>query len=127
MPYDRSKYPPDWEQIVARIKERDGHKCKVCGVANYAIGYWEGEQFVEVSESDVDAKWYDGHKIIKIVLTCAHLNDSDPMNVDDDNLAMLCNRHHNRLDAPMRAKHAAETRRRKKAKLQMSLEVNDGQ
>ena len=36
MPFDRKRYPSDWEAIRARILERDGHKCKFCGVPNHA-------------------------------------------------------------------------------------------
>lgn len=55
------------------------------------------------------------HKLILIVLTVAHLHDPDPMNCAEDNLAALCQACHNRLDAPMRAAHAAQTRRARKA------------
>lgn len=41
-------------------------------------------------------------RIVRIVLTVAHL-DHQPENVGDDNLAALCQRCHNRYDAKMRA------------------------
>lgn len=56
-----------------------------------------------------------------VTLTVAHYPDPDPMNVADENLHALCNSCHNKADAPMRAMHAAETRRLKKAALQPSL------
>lgn len=37
MPIDYKKYHPDWKQIAAAIREREGHKCKFCGIPNYAI------------------------------------------------------------------------------------------
>lgn len=53
-----------------------------------------------------------GRKIIKIVLTVAHVHDHNPENCDDENLAHLCQRCHNRHDATMRIdgrkKRAAE-------------------
>lgn len=36
-------------------------------------------------------------------------------NCDETNLASLCQRCHNRLDAPMRAENARQTRRQRKA------------
>jgi len=44
-----------------------------------------------------------------------YLHDPDPANCADDNLAALCQRCHNRHDAPMRRKNAAQTRRNRKA------------
>lgn len=117
MPCDMKKYPPEWKQIRAAVLDRACDTCEICGVANYAIGYRNkyGE-FVEVEpeQAEVDAL-VDGEKRIKIVLTIAHMDDPDPMNCNPDNLKALCQRCHNRLDAPMRAKNAAKTRLAKKA------------
>lgn len=121
MPMDRAKYPDNWEEIRQRILERDGNHCKWCGVANGAIGYrsLDGE-FVKVANSadevgmDADALALDGFNLIRIVLTVAHWPDPDPMNCADENLQALCQRCHNRVDAPMRRKHAAETRRHRR-------------
>jgi tRNA(Ile)-lysidine synthase TilS/MesJ len=52
-------------------------------------------------------------KKIKIVLTIAHI-DHDTTNNADDNLAALCQRCHNRHDAPHRTVNAARTRERKR-------------
>ena len=41
-------------------------------------------------------------RIVKIILTVAHL-DHSPENCTDENLKALCQRCHNRYDAPMRA------------------------
>lgn len=41
-------------------------------------------------------------RIVKIILTVAHL-DHRPENCTDENLKALCQRCHNRYDAPMRA------------------------
>ena len=38
MPINYKKYPPNWRtEIVPRIKARDGHQCKFCGIENYTI------------------------------------------------------------------------------------------
>lgn len=120
-PENRGKYPKDWPQIRARILERAGHKCERCNVPNKAIGYRLPDgYFRQLADcranagDEVDAAHFDGLKVVEIVLTIAHVNDPDPANCADDNLEALCQRCHNLLDAPMRAKNAAQTRRAKK-------------
>lgn len=94
MPHDRSKYPANWSEISKRIRfERAGSRCEWCGAANHQPHPVTGGL---------------------VTLTVAHWPDADPMNVAEDNLHALCNSCHNRVDAPMRVRHAAETRRRKK-------------
>ena len=92
MPFDRSKYPANWSEIRARILERANHQCERCGRRNHstAIGKLHN---------------------IKIVLTIAHIENPDPMDVRDENLQALCQRCHQKLDGPLHALHAAETRR----------------
>ena len=53
----------------------------------------------------------DMPKIIRIVLTVAHVHDPDPANCADDNLAHWCQRCHNRHDQPMRLINAARSRK----------------
>jgi len=113
-PENKDRYPDDWKEIRAKILERANHCCEFCGVKNYAVGYWEGEKFVEYKdpesfEADV-AALVDGKNVIKIVLTIAHL-DHTPENCNPANLKAICQRCHNRYDAPMRA--AGRVTRRK--------------
>lgn len=128
MPMDRSKYPDDWEAISARIREREGNRCKWCGVANGAIGYrlLNGE-FVKIANSadevglEADALALDGYNVIRIILTVAHLGVSKPdgtpgdkhdkLDVRDENLAALCQKCHLNYDRDDHIRHAAETRR----------------
>ena len=96
MPADMSKYPANWQAIRARILKRAGGndwvgsdprfgaRCEWCNAEN-----WKPHP---VTES-------------KVVLTIAHLDDPDPMNVADGNLAALCQKCHNKYDAPMRAQN----------------------
>jgi hypothetical protein len=133
MPTDMRRYPADWKQIRASILERDGHRCKECGVPNHTAGYrdpngafWSNEAIDELGGvptdfDDEQRPW----RPVRIVLTIAHLYDPDPMNCEPGNLAALCQRCHNRRDAPMRARHAAETRRRKREQAtgQQSMEL----
>lgn len=50
MPFDPKRYPPDWRAISRRIRERDGHRCKWCGLRNYSVGHRDTEgRFVHLS------------------------------------------------------------------------------
>ena len=116
MPINYNDYPPNWKtEIRPRILERDGNCCKFCGVENNAMGIrLENGHFLPLSPMEQEAAELDGLKVIKIVLTIAHLNDPNPMNCDDDNLAALCQKCHNKHDAPMRRVNAKATIEAKK-------------
>ena len=131
MPMDRLRYPDDWEEISARIRERDGNRCKWCGVFNGAIGYRLAKgEFVQIAQSAAEVGWeadalvLDGVKVIRIILTVAHLgaphadgtpgDKHDKLDVRDENLAALCQRCHLRYDLKDHLRNAAETRRRKR-------------
>ena len=84
-PENRARYPKDWKAIVAQVRERSGDKCEGspafpdCRVANGAVGYREGGRWVQLGESAdeaglaSDVAMLDGHKVVRIVLTTAHL------------------------------------------------------
>ena len=119
---NRALYPPDWKAISKRIRfERAGNKCEWCGVANYAYGArdkngeWHNESSIHLMNSDNGRELFGDEfpDMIKIVLTVAHHPDPDPMNCAEDNLHALCQKCHNKLDAPMRAKNAKRTRANK--------------
>lgn len=112
---------------------RIGACCEWCGLMNYSVGYRFDGEFItylnEYAEGTEDIPWASykaardfaddlngfspdsGDKYIVIVLTIAHLDDPDPMNCADDNLAALCQKCHNDYDNPMRKRNAANTRR----------------
>lgn len=90
-PMQRHLYPPNWEEIATAVKEAAGWRCQTCGRQCRR----PGEPF-------------DSHRR---TLTVAHWPDPDPMNCSRDNLLALCPACHNRLDAPIRRQHAAQTRR----------------
>ena len=77
---ERERYPADWPAISRRIRERESNACKWCGATN-------GEPHPVTGS--------------RVVLTVAHL-DHQPENCADDNLAALCQKCHNRYDAPHR-------------------------
>ncbi len=103
MPFIRSNYPPNWDEISALIRQRAGNKCEFCGAENH--------QKHPITRSQV-------------VLTVAHL-DHNPANCQPENLRALCQRCHLTYDAQEHAKHARATRRRKViAGGQMELDFN---
>lgn len=111
-PSERSRYPADWKAISRRIRERDGNCCKWCGAPNG-----------EFIERRPDGSWFlhshtavcmgEACDSVLVVLTVAHL-DHTPENCADENLAALCQRCHNRYDAPMR-RAGIKTRARERA------------
>jgi 5-methylcytosine-specific restriction endonuclease McrA len=112
-PENRKLYPRDWKEIRAEVLEHAGNKCEKCGVPNH-----------EWIERYSDGKWSralgcgEAVESVYIILTIAHLDHAPTNNGvsgNRPNLAALCQRCHNRHDHKTRMKHAAETRRNKKA------------
>lgn len=133
MPVDKNRYPADWKEIADRIRQRDGNKCKWCGVPNGVIGYrdeagafWIMYQSKEEIDHQADALAEDGLKLITIVLTVAHLgvarpdgtpgDKHDKMDCREENLAALCQKCHLNYDRDEHTLNAAKTRRQKKIK-----------
>lgn len=125
-PERKKLYPPNWREISIHIRERDGNRCKVCGVPNgvYIIrSTVDPERWCMDDPVTSGCLTFDGHlykwseapdeyllgdKLIKVVLTVAHLNH-DETDCRDENLAALCQLHHLRLDARSHADHAKQT------------------
>jgi 5-methylcytosine-specific restriction endonuclease McrA len=76
MPCDYSQYPKDWARIVADRKKEVGNCCELCGVRNGGL-HWKTAS--------------------KVVLTMHHI-DHDKKNNSRQNLILLCQRCHLRLD-----------------------------
>lgn len=109
-PENKHLYPKNWKQIRQSILERANNKCEFCGVENYAEGYRDEEGKFVISEGmQQEADALDGYKIIKIVLTIAHL-DHNPQNCNPENLRALCQKCHLNYDL----EHHKETRRNNK-------------
>jgi hypothetical protein len=105
-PENRGKYPKDWPAIRARILNRAGNKCEWCGVENHAEGVRDAKgRFCPMTVGEADAASMDGEKVVRIILTIAHVHNPDPADCRDENLAALCQRCHNRHDAPMRLRN----------------------
>jgi hypothetical protein len=121
-PENRHRYPADWKQVRERILKRANWRCEHpgCRARHGVTGYWLDARWVDLPASlwAAGAKvgdriaCADGGKIkiIKIVLTIAHL-DHQPENCADDNLRAWCQRHHLAYDAKHHVITAAATRR----------------
>jgi 5-methylcytosine-specific restriction endonuclease McrA len=128
MGMNRELYPKNWKEISLRIRERDGQKCKFCGVGNkdyiHRTPDKPGDFVVVATQEEMDKTPFyaweaiDGYaildlKVIQVVLTVAHL-DHDSTNNADSNLAALCQRCHLRLDTDQHKANSAKTRHLKK-------------
>jgi hypothetical protein len=121
-PENKARYPADWQQVRQRILLRANFQCEHpgCRAMHGTIGYWYDGAFRALH----DKLWHAGYrpgdvlryaeggavyelKVIRIVLTIAHL-DHQPENCSDDNLRAWCQRHHLAYDA----KHHQVTRYR---------------
>ena len=96
-PEMRARYPKDWKlrsRFVRFVRAKG--RCEWCG-----------------------AKHGEPHPITggKVVLTTAHVHDHRPEAASLLNLAALCQRCHNRHDAPMRRAGIRERRNEKQARL----------
>jgi hypothetical protein len=137
MPVDMKRYPKDWNAISRRIKEREGWKCKFCGVRHGAWGWREANgDFVEAKIGPLKDAGFDrppftiacsdgrSRKIVEIILTVAHLGEAkvdgspgdkhDKFDCRDENLAALCQRCHLRYDIAEHVENASKTRARKR-------------
>jgi hypothetical protein len=117
-PENRLRYPKDWPSISQDVRQRAGNRCEECGVENHRLGgrspdgrFWPAHPAGESSlglmwprpgEHSWCSGWPDQLKIIRIVLTVAHL-DHQPENCAPKNLKALCQRCHLRLDAKSKA------------------------
>ena len=124
-PENRDRYPAEWKEISDRVREEAGQRCEWCAAENGALiargkgadtGTYmmhDGRTFSTETGDFLGLSWlleYDVDRFTKIVLTVAHL-DHQPENCTRDNLVALCQRCHNRYDAPMRRRGIAERQR----------------
>ncbi len=106
-------YPNNWEDIRAERLAKAGNSCERCGNMNGApLKPRKGRHYPRGADGPV------------VVLTIAHL-DHDPTNNSPDNLRALCQKCHNRHDAPHRAQSRSETRRQRIAQTQAAIDLPD--
>lgn len=129
-PENRARYPKDWKLVRERILKRANYQCEHpgCRARHGVTGYWHNGKFSPMNE----ALWQAGVKvgdrvacadgstikIIKIVLTIAHL-DHTPENCADDNLRAWCQRHHLAYDLDHHRATAQATRRARAGTLEL--------
>lgn len=104
-PENKARYPKDWPSISRRIRTmRAQNRCECVGECG------------DDHHGRCTALNANPHPITKshVVLTVAHL-DHQPENCDDDNLKAMCQRCHNKYDAPMRRRGIEERARAKRA------------
>lgn len=120
---NQARYPKDWPDISRRIRDRAGQKCENCDVPNYEyggrdpLGGWHkslprGEKLLRLDwPQPGEMAWCEGWpeklRIVRIILTVAHLNHT-PEDCREENLKAWCQRCHNRYDAAERRKGTAE-------------------
>lgn len=131
-PENRARYPADWPDIRERILDRAGRRCEWVGCTAHhrELGYWYRDTWVRLPRALRDAgvdgpctiAAVDGPlKIIRIILTIAHL-DHTPENCTDDNLRAWCQRHHLAYDAEHHATTRARTRHANANTVELPLE-----
>lgn len=129
-PENVDRYPLDWPEIRERILARARHRCEWpgCGAPNGAVGFWLADRFVVVARSRdlLDPRLAmglesRGHKLIRLVLTIAHL-DHTPENCAPENLSAWCQRHHLRYDLDHHRTTAYMTRHARAETLELFAE-----
>lgn len=100
-PENRDRYPADWKQISAAIKERSGGQCECLGECG------RGTHTGRCPNRHGQPAYGTGSKV---VLTTAHL-DHQPENCDPANLRAMCQGCHLHYDKD----HHRQTRARRKA------------
>lgn len=106
-PENKHRYPSNWKEIRAQILERAAHRCEFCGVENHVFIQRHGKGMHDYTVLDclqAEVASMDGEKVVKVVLTIAHL-DHTPENCHPANLKALCQQCHNRYDMPHRVKN----------------------
>lgn len=119
-PEEAVRYPDDWRQISAEVKERAGNCCETCAAPNGEEVWRRNKSLVWLPlaafENDEPGP---GWKRVKVVLTVAHL-DHHPENCSPENLRAWCQRCHLAWDAKHHAANAALTRSKRRLQGQMS-------
>lgn len=113
------RYPANWPEISAAIRERAWNMCEACGVENHRLGCRDDDgtflPALPTGDDGLRLTWpkpgdyaacQKGERriwgrIIRIVLTVAHLNHQ-PEDCRPENLRCWCQRCHNRYDAAER-------------------------
>ena len=128
MPFDRSKYPANWEAIRTRILGRadgccecsgqcgdvhDGGRCNVPNSATIQRDPKRPAQWVKHHGCSLCLGGDPECRSVRVVLTCAHL-DHDKGD-DESRIIAACQRCHFLIDKAQHIENARKTRMRRKA------------
>ena len=118
MPCNYKEYPENWKWLTKQLRESVGDKCELCYAPNgETVARLTGEYLHPWDLlSECDPCGIDFKKT-KIILTVHHI-DSDKKNNVRQNLIVLCQRCHLRLDLN---KHMRKRKESKKNKQQVEL------
>jgi hypothetical protein len=109
MPSDARRYPQGWEVFSQSIRqERAQSRCECQGECGLHRTHPGPRRCEEVNYQP--AKWAHG----RIILTVAHLCTCEPLCAEASHVKAMCQRCHLRIDRELHARHAAETRRRRR-------------
>lgn len=104
-PENKDRYPKDWKAISERIRfKRARGRCECTGECGEDHTAERGNPvYGRPPNPRCTAFNYDEHPITgsKVILTVAHLNH-EIEDCSDKNLKAMCQRCHNKMDAPMR-------------------------
>ena len=124
-PENKARYPSAWKKISRRVRDEAGNVCEWCKAPNgQIICRGDGSYMLEDGETYCDTTGqflgvlrgseYDGVRMVKVILTVAHL-DHQPENCARDNLVALRQKCHLTYEAKLHAANANATRRAKLA------------
>ena len=139
MPIDYKNYPKNWKtEIRPAIINRAKSCCEFCNVPNYKVilrGSWKetncyqdddgtiyNANTSEVIGSDYVGEVHPTNKMIKVVLTVAHL-DHDINNNDLLNLKALCQRCHLIYDKEHHKKNRSKSSKIKKGIIELIFPI----
>jgi 5-methylcytosine-specific restriction endonuclease McrA len=103
MPCNYKEYPNNWRWLSAQLRKAADNLCELCHAAN-------GQPH-----------WLTGSRVI---LTVHHIDGNKQNNVKQ-NLIVLCQRCHLRLDLQKHMEHRAESRIVKTSRIQYRLAISD--
>lgn len=146
MPMDKSKYPPNWNEISRGVKDRAGRKCEQCGApdrkyilrstrdgSRYVISDPDGSYSYPDSTEKLRVEWlpmeFDDSGLTFVILTTHHKgvpkadgspgDRGDKMDCRDENLAALCQRCHLLADMDLHVANRKRTHNQKKRQRQL--------
>jgi hypothetical protein len=114
MPMNLKDYPPDWKAFSHRIRfDRAGGKCEFPGCTAEHLRY--------VPRTDKRGNI----KLVRVILTVAHLCDCRPICSNDQHVLALCQAHHLGIDGAKHRRNSAATRRAKSAERGQGFLIGD--